>query len=124
MTILDPGVGRFIVRRDEGETVTPGGIIRPDDAIEKPMTGTVLAIGPEHITESGDRVPFTVSPAGSPGHPVEVGDRVLFPQQAGIDFKLAGEDYILMEHSDIGGVLREVEASDAPHWCVPETATA
>lgn len=86
---------RVLVERLESEEKTPGGIIIPDTAKEKPMQGRVVAAGAGTIDEAGKVRPMDV----------KVGDRILFGKWAGTEVKFEGKDYIVMKESDIMGVL-------------------
>ena len=86
---------KVLVRRLEAEEKTKGGIVLPDTAKEKPQQGTVLAVGDGKLLDSGQRGTFQV----------KKGDRVLFSSYAGTEVKIDGEDYILMDESDILAVL-------------------
>ncbi len=86
---------RVVVQRFEEDTKSPGGIIIPDTAAEKPSTGIVIAIGPGERQENG-----TINPLN-----VQVGDRILFGKWSGTEFKLDGQEVLVMKESDILGVL-------------------
>ena len=86
---------RVVVRRKEEETTSPGGIVLPDSATEKPVQGEVLAIGKGKILESGDVRPLDV----------QVGDTVLFGKYSGTEIKISGEDVLVMREEDIMGVI-------------------
>ncbi len=86
---------RVLIRRVEEDAKTPGGIIIPDTAKEKPMEGEVVAVGPGARGEDG-----TLHPLG-----VKAGDRVLFGKWSGTEIKLDGEDLMIMKESDIMGVI-------------------
>lgn len=86
---------RVLVERLESEEKTPGGIIIPDTAKEKPMQGMVIAVGPGAKDEQGKLVPMDV----------KVGDRILFGKWAGTEVKFEGKDYIVMKESDVMGVF-------------------
>ncbi|GHS93815.1 10 kDa chaperonin [Alphaproteobacteria bacterium] len=86
---------RVLVERLESEEKTPGGIIIPDTAKEKPMEGKVLAVGTGAIDDCGKIRPLDV----------KVGDRILFGKWSGTEVKLDGQDYIVMKESDIMGIL-------------------
>jgi chaperonin GroES len=86
---------RILVKRIEAEEKTPGGIIIPDTAKEKPIKGEVLAVGPGARDETG-----TVQPLD-----VRVGDRVLFGKWSGTDVIIEGEDRLIMKESDVFGVI-------------------
>ncbi len=86
---------RVLVRRVDEDEKTSGGIIIPDTAQEKPMEGTVLAIGPGARDEQGKLVPMDV----------EVGDTVLFGKWSGNEVTIDGEELSIMKESDIMGVI-------------------
>ena len=84
-----------VVNRIEEEAKTPGGIIIPDTAKEKPQQGEVIAVGPGARDEAGKVNPLDV----------KVGDRVLFGKWSGSEVKIDGKDLLIMKESDILGVL-------------------
>jgi chaperonin GroES len=86
---------RVVVRRIEEDTKTPGGIIIPDTAKEKPMQGEVIAAGPGARDEAGRLVPLEV----------KKGDRVLFGKWSGTEVKIDGQDLLIMKESDILGII-------------------
>ena len=86
---------RVVVRRDDSEEKTAGGIIIPDTAKEKPMEGEVIAVGPGGRDESGKLTPLDV----------KAGDRVLFGKWSGTEVKIDGEDLLIMKEADIMGVI-------------------
>jgi chaperonin GroES len=90
-----PSHDRVLVRRLELEVKTPGGIIIPDTAKEKPVEGEVLAIGPGARDETGKVVPLDVEP----------GDQVLFGKRAGTDVIIDREDRLILKEFDIFGVI-------------------
>src|ERR1700687_1070887 len=91
---------RVVVTRIDAEDKTPGGIIIPDTAKEKPSEGEVTAVGPGGRDEAGKLIPIDV----------RVGDRVLFGKWSGTEVKLDGVEYLIMKESDIMGVLTGIEA--------------
>lgn len=86
---------RVILQRAEAEGKTSGGIILPETAKDKPKEGLVLAVGEGRILDDGKR---------SQMH-VKVGDRVLFTSYAGTEVKYLGDEYLIMNESDILGVI-------------------
>ena len=86
---------RVLLRRLEEEAKTPGGIIIPDTAKEKPQEAEVIAVGPGARGEDGVLHSLDVAP----------GDRVLFGKWSGTEVKIDGEDLIIVKESDIMGVL-------------------
>ena len=95
MTHFRPLHDRILVKSIEAEEKTPGGIIIPDTAKEKPIEGEVLAVGPGARDETG-----TVQPLD-----VRVGDRVLFGKWSGTEVIIEGEDRLIMKESDVFGVI-------------------
>ena len=88
---------RVVVRRIDAEAKTPGGIIVPDTAKEKPQQGEVIAAGPGRRDEAGKLIPIDVTP----------GDRVLFGKWSGTEVKIDGVEYLIMNEGDIMGGLAE-----------------
>lgn len=86
---------RVVVRRIEEDTTTAGGIIIPDTAIEKPIQGEIIAIGPGARDDAGKIIVPDV----------KKGDRVLFGKWSGTEVKIDGDDVVIMKESDILGVL-------------------
>ncbi len=86
---------RVVVRRVEEDTKTPGGIIIPDTAQEKPSEGEIVSVGPGARDESGARVEMDV----------KAGDRILFGKWSGTEIPLGGEELLIMKESDIMGVI-------------------
>ncbi len=86
---------RVVVRRIEAETTTPGGIVIPDSATEKPQQGEVLAVGTGKKLENGSTQTIDV----------KVGDKVIFGQYAGNSVKIGNEELLIMSESDIYGVI-------------------
>lgn len=86
---------RVVVRRIEAETTTPGGIVIPDSATEKPQQGEVIAVGTGKKLENGSTQSIDV----------KVGDKVIFGQYAGNSVKIGGEELLIMSESDIYGVV-------------------
>ena len=91
---------RVLVKRIEAEAKSPGGIIIPDAAKEKPQEGEVIAVGPGGRDQSGKLTPIDV----------KVGNRVLFGKWSGTEIKLDGVEYLIMKETDILGVLTEAAA--------------
>ena len=91
---------RIVIRRIDAETKTASGIIIPDNAKEKPQQGEVVAAGPGRRDESAKLIPVDV----------KVHDRVLFGKWSGTDVKIDDVEYLIMNESDIMGVLVEAEA--------------
>jgi chaperonin GroES len=86
---------RVIVKRIEEERRTPGGIVIPENAAEKPDQGEVLAIGTGKVMDDGKIRPLAV----------KVGDRVLFGKYSGSTVKMDGDELLVMREEDIMGVV-------------------
>jgi len=87
---------RVIVRREEKESKTTGGILLPDSAKEKPAQGVVLAVGPGSITDAGETRPCDL----------KEGDRVIFGQYAGNSIKTEdGEELLILSESEVYAVI-------------------
>ena len=86
---------RVIVRRQEEERTTAGGIVIPDSATEKPSMGEVLAAGNGKVTDSGDVRALDV----------KVGDRVYFGKYSGTEIKVDGEELLIMREDDIIAIV-------------------
>jgi chaperonin GroES len=86
---------RVVVRRIEEDHKTPGGVIIPDTAKEKPSQGEVVAVGPGTRNEHGVLVPLDV----------KAGDRVLFGKWSGTEVKIDGQDLLIMKESDILAIV-------------------
>ncbi len=86
---------RILIRRMKEEEKTPGGIIIPDTAKEKPQRGEVLATGNGKVTDEGKTRPMEV----------KIGDKVLFSKYAGTDLKLGTEELLMINESDVLGIL-------------------
>jgi len=94
-TGLRPLGDRVVVRALEREEMTKGGLYLPDTAKEKPQEGRVEAVGPGRILDNGERSKMEL----------KEGDRVLFAKYAGTEFKLEGEDLLILRESDILAVI-------------------
>jgi len=92
--MLRPLGDRIVVEPMKQEDVTESGIVLPDNAKEKPMKGTVLAVGNGRL-EKGQRIPLEVS----------VGDVVLYNKYAGTEIKHDGKELLIMRESDVLAVL-------------------
>ena len=95
MAQIRPLHDRVIVQRLAEEERTRGGIIIPDTAKEKPQKGKVVSTGKGRLTDDGKVRPLEVKP----------GDEVLFGKYSGTEFKVEGEEFLMMREDDIYGVL-------------------
>ena len=94
-TKLQPLADRVVVKPAGREETTASGIVLPDTAKEKPQRGTVIAAGKGRRDDDGDRIALDV----------QVGDEVLFAKYAGTEFKLEGEDLLIIAEKDILAVI-------------------
>jgi chaperonin GroES len=93
---IRPLQDRVVVRRSEEEATSAGGIVLPGSAAEKPNRGEVVAVGPGRVANNGE----LIAPS------VQAGDQVLFGQYAGSNtIKIDGEELLIMQESEIYGVL-------------------
>ena len=92
---IRPLQDRVIIRRMEEETTSPGGIVIPDSATEKPIRGEVVAVGKGLALDNGDIRPLDL----------KVGDQVLFGKYSGTEVKLDGEDLLVMKEDDVMAVF-------------------
>jgi chaperonin GroES len=86
---------KIVVKRLEAEDRTPGGIMLPDTAKEKPRQGKVLSLGEGKLLDNGKRAPFQV----------KEGDRVLFSSYAGNEVTVDGDELLIMTEEDILAVV-------------------
>jgi len=94
-TKIRPVGDRVVVKPSAKEEVTKSGIVIPDTAKEKPQEGTVIAVGSGRLLDNGDRAPIDL----------REGDRVLFAKYGGTEFKLDGEEYLVLKENDILAVI-------------------
>ena len=92
---LRPLHDRVVIKRMEEERTSPGGIVIPDSATEKPIKGEVLAVGNGKVNESGEVRPLDL----------KVGDTVLFGKYSGTEVKVEGDDLLVMREDDIMAVI-------------------
>ncbi len=86
---------RVVIRRTEEARTSPGGIVIPDAAAEKPIKGEVLAVGNGKLLENGDVRPLDL----------KVGDQVLFGKYSGTEVKVDSEELLVMREDDIMAVI-------------------
>ena len=88
---------RVVVKREAEERTSPGGIVIPDTASEKPTYGKVIAVGQGKVLENGQvRAPD-----------VKVGDRVLFGKYSGTEVKVNNEELVVMREEDVMAVVEK-----------------
>ncbi|OUW80692.1 MAG: co-chaperone GroES [SAR86 cluster bacterium] len=93
---IRPLQDRVVVKRQDEETTSSGGIVLPGSATEKPQQGEVVAVGPGKKTEDGKVVPVDL----------KVGDQVIFGQYGGNTVKVDGDELLILNESEIFGVVK------------------
>jgi chaperonin GroES len=88
---------RVIIKRTEEERTSPGGIVIPDSATEKPIKGKVIAVGKGKILENGNVRPLDI----------KAGDNILFGKYSGTEVKVDGEELLVMKEEDIMAVIEK-----------------
>ena len=82
---------RVVIEPLEAEDKTPGGIVIPDTAKEKPIKGRIMAVGAGKVLDNGKRLEPVV----------KKGDQVIFSKYGGTEYKVQGKEYLIMRESDI-----------------------
>ena len=82
---------RVIIKLDEAEQTTASGLVIPDAAKEKPQEGVVVAVGPGHVNDKGERVALDVAE----------GDTVVYSKYGGTEIKYDGQEYLILAVRDI-----------------------
>jgi len=98
---LRPLHDRVIIKRLEEERTSPGGIVIPDSATEKPIKGKVVAVGNGKVKDDGTRIALDV----------KAGDHILFGKYSGQEIKLDGEEYLIMREDEVLAVLDAAASS-------------
>lgn len=93
---IQPLHDRVVVKAKEAEEKTKSGLYLPDTAKEKPIEGTIVAVGTGKTTEDGKVLPLTV----------KVGDKVLYGKYSGTEVTVDGEEYLMMRESDIFAIIK------------------
>ena len=92
---IKPVGDKVIVERVDAEEMTSGGIVLPDSAREKPKRGVVRALGSGRLLDDGTRAKLQL----------KVNDEVIFTSYAGTEIKISGDEYVIMDESDVLGVV-------------------
>jgi len=95
MTKIRPLFDRVLVKRNDEPTKTKSGLFLPETAKEKPVEGTVLAVGGGRVDDEGKVTALTV----------KIGDKVVFGKYSGTEIKVDGEDRLIMREDDILGIM-------------------
>ena len=96
-TKLRPLGDRVVIQPTPREEMTKSGIVLPDTAKEKPQEGTIIAAGPGRINDDGQREPMDV----------KTGDKVLYAKYAGTEFKVEGEELLIVSQKDILAIVED-----------------
>jgi chaperonin GroES len=94
---VKPLEDRVLIKPLDAEKTTPGGIVLPDTAKEKPQRGKVVATGPGKLLDSGNRATLTINE----------GDTVLFGKYAGTEIKIDGVAHQIMRESEVLGIIED-----------------
>lgn len=86
---------RLVVKAAEHEETTKGGLVLPDTVKEKPVEGTVVAVGAGKISDDGKRQAMEV----------KVNDRIIYSKYSGTDVKVEDEDYLILSERDVLAVI-------------------
>ena len=95
-TKLRPLGDRVVIQPTPREEMTKSGIVLPDTAKEKPQEGKIVAAGPGRLTDEGKREPMDV----------KEGDTVLYAKYAGTEFKIEGEELLIVSQKDILAIVQ------------------
>jgi chaperonin GroES len=96
---------RVVLQLSDGLRVLKSGLIIPDNAVERPQEGTVIAVGPGRFTDQGVRVPIEV----------ERGDIVLFSRYGGVELQKGEDEFLVISTQDIlARVGSVVTTSESP----------
>ena len=94
---LKPLGDRVVIQPKENAEVTAGGIVLPETATEKPQEGTIVAVGPGRLLDSGERAAMEVS----------VGDKVIYAKYAGTEYKDGDKEYLIAGEKDILAIVTD-----------------
>ncbi|WP_446831021.1 co-chaperone GroES [Candidatus Foliamicus sp.] len=94
---IRPLQDRVLIRRTEEERKSPGGIVIPDSATEKPIRGEVIAAGKGKVLENGEVRPLEL----------KAGDKVLFGKYSGTEVKVDGEELLVMKEDDVMAIIED-----------------
>ena len=97
---LTPLYDRLLIKREDAEDRTPGGIVIPDASKGKPQKGVVLAVGDGRILPDGSLAPLKV----------KQGDTILFGKYSGAEIEVQGRTYLIIREEDVLGVIGDVDS--------------
>jgi len=92
---IKPLFDNVLVKPLEEEAKTPGGILLPDTAKEKPQVGKIMAVGPGSFDDKGKKVPMLV----------KVGQKVVYKKWGGNEIRVGHEEWLLVEQKDILAII-------------------
>lgn len=92
---IKPLEDRIVIRQVEAEQTTASGLVIPDTAKEKPQEGEVIAVGPGHVDDNGNRIPVDV----------KVGDVVIYSRYGGTEVKYDGQEFQILSSRDVLAVV-------------------
>jgi len=92
---INPLDDRVVIEQHEAEERTSGGIVLPEQAKEKPTSGTVVAVGPGKLLETGNRGPLSV----------KVGHEVYYGKYAGTEVKIGSKEYTILRENDVLAII-------------------
>jgi len=92
---LKPLGDRVIVKPKAPDEITKGGIILPDTAQEKPMEGTIVAVGAGRIADDGKKIAMEL----------KTGDKILYGKYSGTEVKINDEEFLIMRESDVYAII-------------------
>ena len=96
-TTLRPLGDRVVIQPTPREEMTKSGIVLPDTAKEKPQEGSIIAAGPGRLNDEGKREPMDV----------KVGEKVLYAKYAGTEFKIEGDEFLIVSQKDILAIVSD-----------------
>jgi len=94
---LKPLGDRVVIKPLAAEEKTASGIVLPDTAKEKPQEGEIVAVGSGKLLENGQRVAMEV----------KVGDRIIYSKYAGTEFKIDGDEHLILNERDILAIVEK-----------------
>lgn len=96
-TTVRPLDDRVVVKPNDPETRTASGIYLPESAKEKPMMGTIIAVGPGKLNDDGQRTALSI----------KAGDTIVYGKYSGTEVEIDGVDHMILRESEILGVIEK-----------------
>jgi chaperonin GroES len=94
--MIKPLADKVVVEPLESEEKSPGGVILPDTAKQKPQEGIVIAVGPGKILDDGNRADMAV----------KKGDKVIFAKYGGTEVTIEGKDLVILDQDSICAIVQ------------------